>query len=340
MTKPRIAIIGAGISGIILARELQEVAQVKIFEKSRGVGGRMSTRYVEDFAFDHGAQCFTARTKSFQKFLQPFLLSNDVAPWHGKVINIENDGSISQRFWFETHLVAAPNMNSLCKKLAVGLDISLNSEVKKLDRKQSDGWHLKSKADEDLGVFDLVISTAPPAQTKNLFHQYFTCQEIFMQPCFALMLGFKSKWDRDWIFAKVRNNPIKLIAVNSSKFGRNNDVTSLVIHSRDSWSRENLERDQNQVQQILLENFTQVSSIDYKQASYVSLHRWRYALIDQTKREKFFNQDLGLAATSDWSTNSRIEDVWIAAINLVEKIKFVLSDDQLLKISNKIEIIS
>lgn len=321
MIKPRIAIIGAGISGVTLARELQEIAQVKIFEKSRGVGGRMSTRYVEDFAFDHGAHCFTARTKNFQKFLQPFLLSSDVAPWQGKIVNIENDGAVSQRFWFETHLVATPNMNSLCKKLAVGLNISLEAEVASLTEKQDDGWHLKDKNGATLGVFDLVISTAPPAQTKNLFHQYFTCQEIFMQPCFALMLGFKSKWDRDWIFAKVRNNPIKLIIVNSSKFGRNNDSTSLVIYSRDSWSRENLERDQNEVQQILLENFSQVSGIDYNQASYKSLHRWRYALVDETKYEKFFNPNLALAATSDWSTNSRIEDVWIAAMNLAEKVK-------------------
>lgn len=74
MTKLRIAIVGAGISGIILANELKKVAAVKIFEKSRGVGGRMSTRYSEQFSFDHGAQCFTARTKAFQKFLQPHIV--------------------------------------------------------------------------------------------------------------------------------------------------------------------------------------------------------------------------------------------------------------------------
>jgi predicted NAD/FAD-dependent oxidoreductase len=34
--KPRIVIIDDGISGANLAKELQEIAQVKIFEKSRG----------------------------------------------------------------------------------------------------------------------------------------------------------------------------------------------------------------------------------------------------------------------------------------------------------------
>jgi renalase len=321
MTKPRIAIIGAGISGIILARELQEIAEVKIFEKSRGVGGRMSTRYAEQFSFDHGAQCFTARNKSFQRFLQPFIASNDVAPWIGKAVNIDNDGTITPRFWFETHLVASPNMNSLCKKLAVGLDISCGVEVMPLHEKQDNQWHLTDKNGADLGVYDFVISTAPPAQTKNLFGSKFTADEIAMQPCYALMLGFNQKWNHDWIFAKVRNNPIKLIAVNSSKPARNSDVTSLVIHTRDNWTKENLERDQKEVEEILCQNFTQLTKINHQDAAYKSLHRWRYALIDETKNESFFDAQNKLAATSDWSTNSRIEDVLLAAQKLSLEVK-------------------
>jgi predicted NAD/FAD-dependent oxidoreductase len=51
----RIAIIGAGLSGLILARALSQHASVNVFEKARGVGGRMSTRYA-----DHGENtCFS-----------------------------------------------------------------------------------------------------------------------------------------------------------------------------------------------------------------------------------------------------------------------------------------
>ncbi len=321
MNKPKIAIIGAGISGIVLAHELGQVAEVKVFEKSRGVRGRMSTRYAEKFSFDHGAQCFTARTKPFQNFIRPFILSGDVAPWMGKAINLENDGTISPRFWFETHLVAAPNMNSLCKKLAVSLDISCGVEVAPIQAKTNISSRLFDKDGNDLGVFDLVISTAPPAQTKNLFGDYFTFEEVAMQPCFALMVGFDHKWQNDWIFAKVRANPIKLIAVNSSKPARNSAVTSLVIHSRDSWARDNLERDQNEVMEILLENFSRVTAINHRDAAYKSLHRWRYALVDGVGSGIFFDPENGLAASSDWSTNSRIEDAWIAAKNLAIKIR-------------------
>ena len=311
MKKLKIAIIGAGISGITLANNLKEIAEVKIFEKSRGVGGRMSSRYSEKFSFDHGAQCFSARGREFQNFLQSFINSGDVAPWVGKVINIE-DKKITPRFWFETHLVACPNMNSLCKKMAQGLDVALGVEVATLTKKD-DLWNLCDINGNDLGDFNLVISSAPPKQTKKLFGSYFTAKEIAMQPCFSMMLGFDKKWPHDWIFAKVKNNPIKLIAINSSKPSRNCDVTSIVIQTKKGWSLENVDSNLEELQKILLENFTNLVGIPAQEASYVSLHRWLYALLDEEGGEIFFDQKNALAATGDWVLESRIEDAWIAA---------------------------
>jgi predicted NAD/FAD-dependent oxidoreductase len=42
-----IAVVGAGIAGLLLARELKaRGAEVVVFEKSRGLGGRMATKRV------------------------------------------------------------------------------------------------------------------------------------------------------------------------------------------------------------------------------------------------------------------------------------------------------
>jgi renalase len=318
MKKLKIAIIGAGISGITLANNLKEIAEVKIFEKSRGVGGRMSSRYSEKFSFDHGAQYFSARGREFQNFLQSFISSKDVLPWIGKVINIE-DKKITDHFWFETHLVACPNMNSLCKKMSQGLDITIGTEVATLTKKQ-DLWNLCDINNHDLGSFNLVISSAPPIQTKKLFGDYFNIKEIAMQPCFSMMLGFEKKWQNDWIFAKVKNNPIKLIAINSSKPARNCDVTSIVIQTKKGWSLENIDSTSEDLQKILLENFTNLVGISSKEASYISLHRWLYALVDEVGGDIFFDQKNALAATGDWACDSRIEDVWIAANKLSQAI--------------------
>jgi renalase len=47
-------VIGAGISGLTLANRLK----APIIEKSRGVGGRMATRRIQEERFDHGNPCW------------------------------------------------------------------------------------------------------------------------------------------------------------------------------------------------------------------------------------------------------------------------------------------
>ena len=41
----KIAIIGAGIAGLTVANHLTDFADIDIFDKSRGAGGRIFTRY-------------------------------------------------------------------------------------------------------------------------------------------------------------------------------------------------------------------------------------------------------------------------------------------------------
>lgn len=321
----RIAIIGAGISGLVLAQTLAEFADVKVFEKARGVGGRMSTRRATPFYFDHGAQCFTARTSAFQRFLKPYVDSGTIAEWQGKVINLEMGKKITKRLWFEPHLVPSPNMNSLCKALAEGVTIHTHCEVASVVDQIDGCWRLTDSDGSALGDFDWVIATAPPEQTVRLFDRHIAKQHplrtVSMRGCFALMLGFNKKWDKAWIAAKVRDNPIKWISVNSSKPGRDSNVTCLVVHSRNDWTDKHIDDDLATVQARLMEQFAQVTGIDPSHANHIALHRWRYAIVHNTEKTgPYIDKNLKLAATSDWCQTSRIEEVWLHAKDLAHQI--------------------
>ena len=323
--KPKIAIIGAGISGLTLAQELSKKFDVSVFEKSRGVSGRMSTRYAEPFFYDHGAPYFTARTKKFSEWLKPYFHSGHLQEWHGKVIDIEVGKKDKKRLWFEPHLVASPNMNSLCKKMAEGLAIHLETEISPLSLRDEQGWHLQDAKGSHLGVFDWVISTAPPAQTIRLFGDHLpekcTLKAARMQACMTLMVGFDRPWDKKWIAAKVRNNPIQWIFVNSTKPSRNPDTTCFVVHSTNDWAEDHIDDDIQITQQYIAQQFDILTGLKCSEATHVAFHRWKYAVTDSPSEDgPYFDLSNKLAATGDWNSGSNIEQTWLSAMSLAKKI--------------------
>ena len=62
-----VLILGAGLSGLKAARDLQAAGRsVLVLDKGRGVGGRAATRRWDGVPVDHGAQFFTARSAEFR----------------------------------------------------------------------------------------------------------------------------------------------------------------------------------------------------------------------------------------------------------------------------------
>ena len=57
-TDNSVSIIGCGISGIFAALRLKKsgIKNIQLFDKSRGLGGRLATRRSKNGKFDHGIQ--------------------------------------------------------------------------------------------------------------------------------------------------------------------------------------------------------------------------------------------------------------------------------------------
>ena len=327
--KLSIAIVGAGLSGLTIANVIGEYAEVTVFEKARGVGGRMSTRYAGEFFFDTGTQFFTARNKHFHQFLATHFSSGLVQEWQGKVVTLEKGKNKTDRIWFEPHYVATPGMNNLCKKMAENIKIIVNCEIAPLIEKSKKGWELFDKNGNELGCYNWVISTAPPAQTANLFDKFLPENSYLKQSkflaCYSLMFGFQRKWEHSWIAANILNSPLEWIAVNSSKPGRNHDLTTLVVHSSNTWAQAHLEDDLQKTESCLRNELQQILKFDISNPEYFSLHRWRYALAqkptdDKIKIKPYFDEVLQLASVGDWCSRSRIEDTWINSNDLALKI--------------------
>ena len=323
----KVAIIGAGISGIAAARELTAVADVRVFEKSRGLGGRITTRRAEPFAFDHGAQFFTARSTAFQTLINGFP-SSIVQPWSAKLVTLEPERKTFKREWYEEHFIGLPGMNGMLKAMASDLPLQLGTRVSQIQANAKQ-WRLRNEHQESLGDFDWVISAAPAPQTLALLPESFPeLQRIATaqySPCFALLLGLDQATELNFDAAIVRNEPIAWIAVNNKKPDRARG-TSIVIHSDNSWAETNLEADQDEVIAALLASFKRVTGVDGTTAKYTSLHRWRYARVEQHLQSDFLlDSQLRLAACGDWCRGNRVEDAYLSGQSLGKSIADLVS---------------
>lgn len=116
-----IAVIGAGMSGMMAASELSRAGRrVTVVDKGRGVGGRMATRRIGAAVFDHGAQFITARSDRF---------SNSMREWHAQGIVSEWCRGFSATADGHPRWRGNPTMTALPRHLAQGIEVVLETRV-------------------------------------------------------------------------------------------------------------------------------------------------------------------------------------------------------------------
>lgn len=321
--RKKIAIIGAGLSGLTLANTLRDVYDIEIFEKSRGVGGRMSTRRADPYQFDHGAQYFTARTSAFKDFLKPFIEKQTVQIWHANAVTLDKEGKSNKREWPEPHYVCAPSMNSLCKDLANNQALHLATEISGVQRQDSK-WSLLDKNQNSYGGFDGLICSVPSHQAVALLPKNFQyledIQNIKMQGCFSLMLGFTEKPTLNFDFAMPTNSPIGWLAVNSNKPDRKTGH-SIIVQTTNTWAEEHIEDDLKEVENTLLVELEDLCDIDTSKAELIQTHRWRFANTLNSAEKPFWDDNMNIGVCGDWCTGKRVEQAFTSANILAEQVK-------------------
>jgi predicted NAD/FAD-dependent oxidoreductase len=130
-------------------------------------------------------------------------------------------------------------------------------------------------------------------------------------PCIALMLAFAPATQcllKTWMKTDV--SPLAWIARNSSKPGRPSDAQTWVAHARPDWSREHLENSPADLCAPLLAAFRNLTGI-LDEPSYISAHRWRYALVEQEVGAPcLFDADAMVGACGDWCLGPRVESAY------------------------------
>ncbi|MEO1496369.1 MAG: FAD-dependent oxidoreductase [Planctomycetota bacterium] len=323
-----IAIVGAGVAGLTAAVELARGGlAVQVFDKGRGVSGRVSTRWAEDRRFDHGAQYFTARDERFAQRVAGWVEAGAAAEWRGEIRAIGCDAPTAK-----TRYVGVPGMNAIGQALAAeaqSLGAQVTTGVRVTPPKPADGrLRLVADSGETLADYDRVLVTAPPPQAAELLVASpalaNAAKSVRTTGCWAAMVVFADPLDTGFDGAFVGDSPLSWIARNGSKPGRpsGGDIGDCwVLHGSPEWSEANIERDAADVADDLLAAMFKAIDLPARTPSLLSAHRWRFALPENPLTERSpADPDRRLYAAGDWCGGPRVEGAFLSGLCAGERI--------------------
>lgn len=314
----RIAVIGAGLAGLTCAQALQASgAEVLVIEKSRGAGGRLSTRRTELAQYDHGAQYFTVRDERFAQFIEARLADGTVARWQPRL-----DAQMAQAVT-EPWYVGTPGMSSLGRAQAKGLDLRTEQRVQSL-AKEASQWHLTMEDGSLLDGFDAVVVAVPNEQAIPLVADHAPdwasqLQLAPMEPCWTLMVSTAEPLT-DLDAGLPRSGAIGWWARNSSKPGRAIQATrhDWVIQATAAWSAANVDAAKPHVEHELLLAFAHELGVQaLEPVTPPTAHRWLYSRRRPgvaAFAEPWFKPSLALGVCGDGLTHSRVEQAYLSGL--------------------------
>ena len=275
MTAPtprRVIVVGAGLSGLTATRELSSRGvDVIVFDKGRGLGGRMATRRIDTPAgtavFDHGAQFFTARSDAFREMVAQWVHDDVVYEWCRGFG--DTDG--------HPRYAARGGMAALTKHLARGLDVRTSTLV--FGVTQADHGWIVTLDDGSTHAADGVILTCPIPQSYSLIAN--TSIELpsdLLMTDYERTLGVLAVLDRasavpepgglqnpDGVFSWVGDNQRKGVS----------SIPALTLHANPTWSLEHWDDSHDDAHAVLL-----AAARDYIGDAQVidsQFKRWRFA---------------------------------------------------------------
>ena len=281
----KIIIIGAGMAGLSAARILtQKGHEVTVLDKGRGVGGRMSTRTIENAKADHGAQYFSVKTTEFQTLISELQSDNITAEWH-----------LAQRE--NVRYIGAKGMNAIPKKMASSLSVLVNEKVVLIENST-----VKTESG-NVYPFDKLVITMPIPQIIDLFQNskmFFSendksvLGEIKYEPCIAVVAVLKEPTKIVSGGVILENYPISWIADNFQK--GITQIPTVTIHASSAYSVRRFDDDVHEVAKDMLSSVNQYINSENIVSS--QTHRWRFSNATKRYEAHFYqieNQDIYLA---------------------------------------------
>ncbi len=310
------------MAGLAAARKLPP-SSYQIFEKSRGPGGRLASKRIEQQRADIGAQFFTVRDQRFEAVVELAQSAGAIQSWEPRMGTFRSSIPVDSPDTQQRY-VGAPYMNALGRFLSQS--VTIESETR-IDTIQRDGpfFVLKTTTGAEYSA-EQVLVTTPVDQMADLL-AHFAIAPIVMQ--FTMEPTWTSVVSSKYQLTTSTHEPIDacfggdhdvfdFISVERSKPGRDSDL--IVVQASTEWSKVHLEHDPDWITQQIA---TELSDTFGIQVEPVLSHRWRYARPTDPKmttQKGIYQVDAGLWIAGDYLAGGRVEGAYLAGFEAAERL--------------------
>ena len=273
-------IVGAGISGLIAAQELQsQKYSVRVIEKSKSVGGRMATRRDEQWRFDHGAQFVNLNFPELDSIDQILTRDGIIQPWIPK-------GSS----WLKS---AELGLNRIPKYFCQNLEISFLEKVARIETDLDFNHRVICES----GYFHTaknVILTCPLPQSLLLMkvsdQSYPTeLNEIQYASAIVGLFSLHSKSNKILDISYLEKFENDIFSISNQTHKKVSPVLAFTITMSPKWSQKNFEKDDFELQDLLqekLKKFMDMQGIEIHIAK-TQIKKWKFSHPLQKYRDPF-----------------------------------------------------
>lgn len=316
MSTAPIAIVGTGIAGLCAAQTLHAAGQsVQLFDKSRGLGGRISSKRSDAGHLDLGAQYFTSRDRRFSEAVRSWQAEGWVEEWSPNLYQARG-GQLSPSADEQLRWVGVPRMSAIARGLLGDIPITFSCRITEVFRGE-EFWTLVDATGTSHGPFSQVIIALPAPQASALLASApklaAVAASVAMEPTWAVALGFATPLETTVDACFVQDDALDWLARHNSKPGRDDRLDNWVLHATSAWSRQHLDLPKEQVIEQLRGAFAELIDCTVPAPEFTLAHRWLYARPSQSHEwGALADAHLGLYACGDWCLSGRVEGAWLS----------------------------
>lgn len=315
----RVAVIGAGLAGTLVAEGLHRLgAEVTVFDKSRGTGGRLAAARLGELSVDLGAPGLNRSQRNALAALLPETSMSALSPWRPGAADFNLKPVSAPQLW-----MARPRSSGLTRALLNGIELNTRVRIARVIHEDEAAYRLEDETGIVQGRFDRVVVAAPAPQAVSLLECVPELQqavrEVEMEPRWILLLQLEQRPDRlaqlEWL--EGEHPLLQRVWRDGSKPGRSGETWA--IEARTDWSRQHVGDSPEQVQSALLQAFAALYTQPIKPVQQ-RIHRWLYADAGRQSLPVFCSDDARVLVCGDWVAGGGIDGAILSARQLLERV--------------------